>query len=123
MTSQQRRGTWITLRLMILGALLYGFTVFQFDFFRVMKRGENGQAAIQMLDQMRRPLLELKQAELRLLQSVGESSAIHEIENAIHDGHQKLSKYLEQFRGSTKQAMKLKLELVRKGAIPTASLG
>jgi diguanylate cyclase (GGDEF)-like protein len=95
MTGQHARATWITLWLVILGAVLYGFTVFQYDYFRVLKRGENGQAAIQMLDQMRRPLLAMKQAELRLLQSAGEASTIIGIESAIHDGRQKLSEYLE----------------------------
>ena len=94
-TGQHGRDTWITLSLVILGALLYGLTVFQYDYFRVLKRGQNGQAAIQMLDHMRRPLLAIKQAELRLLQSAGEASTISGIESAIHDGRQKLSEYLE----------------------------
>ena len=94
-TGQHGRDTWTALWLVILGALFYGFTVFQYDYFRVLKRGENGQAAIEMLDQMRRPFLALKQAELRLLQSAGASSAISGIESAIHDGRQKLSEYLE----------------------------
>jgi hypothetical protein len=50
-TGQHGRATWITLWLVILGAVLYGFTVFQYDYFRELKRGRNGQAAIQMLDQ------------------------------------------------------------------------
>ena len=94
-TGQHGRDIWITLWLVILGTALYGFTVFQYDYFRVLKRGRNGQAAIQMLDQMRRPLLAMKQAELRLLQSAGEASTISGIESAIHDGRQKLSEYLE----------------------------
>ena len=94
-TGQHGRDTWITFWLVIVGAVLYGFTVFQYDYFRVLKRGQNGQAAIQMLDQMRRPLLALKQAELRMLQSAGEASAISGIESAIHDGRRKLSEYLE----------------------------
>src|SRR3989338_8479571 len=94
-SGQHGRDTWIALSLAILGALLYGFTVLQYDYFRVLKRGENGQAAIEMLDQMRRPFLALKQAELRLLQSAGESSAISGLDSAIHAGRQKLSEYLE----------------------------
>jgi len=94
-TDQHGRGTWITLWLVILGALLYGITVFQYDYFGAMKRGESGQAAIQMLDQMRRPFLALKQAELRLLQSRGDASTLSDIESAIRDGHQKLSEYLQ----------------------------
>ena len=135
-TGRHRRDTWIALWLVILGALLYGFTVFQYDYFRVLKRGENGQAAIQMLDQMRRPFLALKQAELRLLQSAGESSAISGIESAIHDGRQKLSEYLEfasyneevrkkvvQLEASYEAWVSLELELVRRRAFLAAGLG
>ena len=126
-TDQHRKDTWIAYWLVILGAVLFGATVFQYDFFRVLKRGENGQAAIQMLDQMRRPFLALKQAELRLLQSAGESSAISGIESAIHDGRQKLSEYLEfasyneevrkkvvQLEASYEAWVSLELELVRR---------
>ncbi len=128
-TGQHRRDIWVVLSLTILGALLYGFTVFQYDFFRMLKRGENGQAAIQMLDEMRRPFLALKQAELRLLQSAGESSAISGVESAIHDGRQKLSEYLEiasyneevrkkvvKLEASYEAWVSLELELVRKRA-------
>jgi diguanylate cyclase (GGDEF)-like protein len=94
-TNQRRSDTLTVLWLAILGALLYGFMIFQYDYFRVLKHGENGQAAIQMLDQMRRPFLALKQAELRLLHSAGEASTISDIEGTIHDGRQKLSEYLE----------------------------
>jgi len=93
-TSQHGRDTWIAVSLVILGALIYGFTVFRYDHFQTLERGENGQAAIQALDQMRRPFLALKQAELHLLQS-GEASAVSGIESAVHDGRRKLSEYLD----------------------------
>lgn len=133
-TNQHRSDTWTVLWLAILGALLYGFMIFQFDYFRVLKRGENGQAAIQMLDQMRRPFLALKQAELRLLQSAGEVSAISGIESAIHDGRQKLSEYLELgsyneevrkkvvlLEASYEAWVSLELELVRRRAFLAAN--
>jgi diguanylate cyclase (GGDEF)-like protein len=138
MTAKQVTGpsgteTWIALWLVILGALLYGFTVFQYDYFRVLKRGENGQTAIQMLDRMRRPFLELKQAELRLLQSAGESSAISGIESAIHDGRNKLSEYRDiasyneevrkavvRLAASYEAWVPLELELVRRRAFLAA---
>jgi len=136
LTDQHRRDTWIVLSLVILGALLYGFTVFQYDYFRMLKRGENGQAAIQMLDEMRSPFLELKQAELRLLQSAGESSAISGIESAIHDGRQTLSEYLElasyneevrkrvvSLQASYEAWVSLELELVRVRAFLAAGPG
>ena len=135
-TGQHGRDTWITLWLVILGAVLYGFTVFQYDYFRVLKRGQNGQVAIQMLDQMRRPFLALKKAELRLLESAGESSAISGIESAIHDGRQKLSEYLEfasyneevrkevvQLEASYEAWVSLELELVRRRAFLAAGPG
>ena len=136
LTDQHRRDTWITLWLGILGVVLYGSTVFQYDYFRVLKRGENGQAAIQMLDQMRRPFLELKQAELRLLQSAGERSAISGIESAIHDGRQTLSEYLErasyneevrkevvQLAASYEAWVSLELKLVRMKALLASGPG
>lgn len=133
---QHGRDTWITLCLVILGALVYGFAVFQYDYFGVLKRGENGQAAIQMLDQMRRPFLALKQAELRLLQSDGDASVISDIENAIHDGRQRLSEYLELasyndevrkkvvlLEESYEAWVSLELELVRRRALLAAGPG
>lgn len=135
-TNQRRSDTWTVLWLTILGTLLYGFTVFQYDYFRVLKRGENGQAAIQLLDQMRRPFLALKQAELRLLQSAREASAMSDIESAIHDGRQKLSEYLELasyneevrkkvalLKASYETWVSLELELVRRRALLAADSG
>jgi diguanylate cyclase (GGDEF)-like protein len=94
-TGQLERENWIAIWLAILGTLLYGVSLFQYDYFQVLKRGENGQAAIEMLDQMRRPFLALRQIELRQLQSNGGSSSISGLESAIHDGSRKLSEYLE----------------------------
>ena len=132
-TGQSATDIWIAFWLVIPGALLYGFTVFQYDYFRMLKRGENGQAAIQMLDRMRRPFLELKQAELRLLQSAGESSAVSGIETAIHDGRRKLSEYRDfasyneevrkevvQLAASYEAWVALELELARRSAFLAA---
>jgi len=94
-TGHYRRDTWIALSLGIIGALLYGLTVFQADYFGLMKRGENGQLAIQMLDEMRRPIFELKRAELHLRQSVDKAAAISDINNTIEKGRHQLSKYLQ----------------------------
>ena len=127
MTSQHGRDTWIAVSLVTLGALIYGFTVFQYDYFQTLERGEKGQAAIQALDQMRRPFLALKQAELHLLQSGGETSAVSGIESAVHDGRRKLSEYLDlagyneelrkkvvQLQTSYEAWVSLELELVRR---------
>lgn len=126
MTGQCGINIWGTLWLVILGTVLYGFTIFQSDYFRELERGENGQKAIQVLDQMRRPFLALKRAELRLLQSTDEASAIADIESAIHTGRQKLSEYLElasyndevrkevvRLKASYEAWVSLELELVR----------
>jgi len=135
-TDQHRKDTWIAFWLVILGAVLFGVTVFQYDFFRTLKRGENGQAAIQMLDEMRRPFLALKQAELRLLQSAGEASAISGIETAIRDGRQTLLKYLKfasyneevrkevvHLEASYEAWVSLELELVRRKTYLVAGPG
>ncbi|TAJ91504.1 MAG: GGDEF domain-containing protein [Gammaproteobacteria bacterium] len=91
---QHRRDTWITLGLGVLGVLVYGGTVFHYDYFAALQRGEDGQAAMRMLDQMRRPFLALKQAEFRQSQSAGDASAIADIDRAISDGRRKLTGYL-----------------------------
>jgi len=94
-TDQYPRDALIAIGLAILGALAYGFTVVHYDYFRAMKRGENGQLAIQMLDEMRRPIFELKRAELHLRQSVDKVSAISDINNTIEKGRHQLSEYLQ----------------------------
>jgi len=81
--------------LAILGALIYGVTVFQYGYFRDMQLGENGRAAIQMLDEMRRSFLTLKQEEFQLLQSTDKARAVSGIENSINEERQVLSKYLK----------------------------
>lgn len=133
LTGHHRKDTWIALWLGIIGALLYGITVFQSDYFQLIKRGEEGQAAIEKLDQMRRPFLELKQAEVRLMESAGESSTISGVEKAIDDGRHKLSQYLDLasynkelrkavalLEASYKVWVSLELELVRKRAFLVA---
>jgi diguanylate cyclase (GGDEF)-like protein len=126
----------IALGLGILGALLFGFTVFHYDYFRGLKRGENGQVAIRLLDQMRRPFLAVKQAELRMFQSAGEVSPNSSIEDAIHDGRRKLSEYLEvasyneelrkkvrQLEASYEAWVSLELELARRRVFLVADPG
>lgn len=106
-----RQGEFFSaLVLAALGFMLYGFTIFYFDYFRLLKQGENGKAAIQMLDQMRRPFLALKQAELYLMQSAYDASALSKIENSISDGSQKLAEYLE-LASYNKEAQKQVLHL------------
>ncbi len=87
--------TLIAILLGILGALLYGATVFHYGYFQDMQRGENGRVAIQMLDQMRRPFFRLKKAEALLSQSTDEASAISGVKSAIYEGRQLLLRYLK----------------------------
>ena len=51
--------TPVLLLLAILGALIYGVTVFYNGYIQDIKRGENGVAAIQELDEIRSSVLEL----------------------------------------------------------------
>lgn len=126
-TNRLAKESWIALWLVVFSTLLYGITVFQHDYFRELNRGEAGSAAIKKLDQMRRPLLDLKKAEVHLLQSGGDRSSIPDIENAILDGRQMLSEYLMiasynkelrkkvvQFKTSYEAWVSLELELVSK---------
>lgn len=132
-TGHHRRDTWIAIWLGIVGALLYGLTVFQSDYIQLIERGEAAQAAIEALDQMRRPFLELKQAEVRLMESAGESSTISGVEKAIDDGRHELSQYVDlasynkelqkavaRLEASYKVWVSLELELVRKRAFLVA---
>ena len=81
--------------LAILGALIYGVTVFHKGYIQEIKRGESGQAAIRILDEMRSSLLTLKQDESLLLQSTDKAHAVASIENAVNQERQVLSKYLK----------------------------
>jgi diguanylate cyclase (GGDEF)-like protein len=89
----RRKYRLITLSLVIFGTLFYGFAVFQFDYFEKLKRGDSGKVAIQALDEMRRPFLTLKKAELRLLQATDTTVAISAFESAMHEGRLTLSEY------------------------------
>ncbi len=124
-----RNDTLIAFLLAILGALVYGVTIFQSDYFENMQRGENGRVADQMLDHMRRPFLTLMEAEVNMLQSTEEASAISDINEAIYDGRQMLSTYLKfasyneelqekvmQLKASYEAWASLELELANKKA-------
>ena len=51
------------------GCLAAAAVVFVLDLPGEMARGEQGRLAIQMLDEMRRPLLDIKDIETRLLRT------------------------------------------------------
>lgn len=87
--------TPVLLLLAVLGALIYGATVFYNGYIQDIKRGENGVAAIQELGEIRSSFLEIKQEELTLFQSTDQARAIASIESSINGQRQKLSKYLK----------------------------
>jgi hypothetical protein len=60
-----------------------------------IKRGEEGQAAIQMLDAMRRPFLEIKQTEARLIQTSDAETGYRDLAIAIDSAGDFLSRYQE----------------------------
>ena len=64
-------------------------------------RGEEGQAAIQMLDAMRRPFLEIKQAEARLLRTLDADAGNRELAIAVGSASDLLSGYQALARYST----------------------
>ena len=58
-----------------------------------IQRGEEGQAAIQMLDEMRRPFLEIKQSETRLLQTFDVETGNRALATAVDSANSLLSRY------------------------------
>jgi hypothetical protein len=58
-----------------------------------IRRGEDGQAAIQMLDTMRRPFLEIRQAETRLLQTLDAESGSRALAIAADSAGSLLGRY------------------------------
>lgn len=63
------KGKYIFWILAFVGCLVFMGTIITLELMSKITRGENGQAAIEMLDAMRRPLLEIKAAENQLFLS------------------------------------------------------
>ena len=61
-------------------------------------RGEQGQAAIEMLDAMRRPFLQIKEEETRLLQTLDTAEAGRRLETAVDAANSLLGRYQELVR-------------------------
>lgn len=64
-------------------------------------RGESGQAAIQMLDAMRRPFLEIKRTEAGLLRTLDADAGNRELAMAVSSATKPLSRYEASARYST----------------------
>ena len=88
------------------GFLVFGGVIFLFDLPARIIRGEDGHAAIQMLDAMRRPFLAIKEAETRLVRTGDMESAAGDLEDAIKQGdifiarYQRLAGYNPELSGS-----------------------
>ncbi|MBI5027170.1 MAG: GAF domain-containing protein, partial [Nitrospirae bacterium] len=78
-----------------MGCLIFAGITFMFNLPSKIKQGENGQAAIAMLDAMRRPFLEIKGAESRLLKSGDIKSAYSDFSKAVESADSLLSRYKE----------------------------
>ena len=83
---------------MILGFVAIGAVVLLLGLPSKMERGENGHKAIQELDAMRRPFLNMKRAEYRLVKMDVLPLDLHEFETAAESAKDRLARYLQSAR-------------------------
>ncbi|HEC17459.1 MAG TPA: PAS domain S-box protein [Sedimenticola sp.] len=76
------------------GVILYLGAVFALDLHSRISRGEKGQKAIQMLDALRRPLLSVKEAEIRLLKTGDTQAAARNLTKITTSAASLLDRYL-----------------------------
>lgn len=86
--------------LAMLGLVVYAFAVTALAIPSAVRTGWQGQAAIRLLDEMRRPLVAMKGAQDRMLSANGPVSN-EELDDAIRAGRVSLAKYLEAARYNT----------------------
>ncbi|MBI3378669.1 MAG: hypothetical protein HY035_09790 [Nitrospirae bacterium] len=79
--------------LVISGCVVFTGTIFILNIPSKIKQGENGQKAIQMLDDMRRPFLEIKEAESRLIETGNIKSAYSDFSKAVESADSRLFRY------------------------------
>ena len=79
--------------LVISGCLVIAGTIFILNIPSQIKQGENGQKAIQILDDMRRPFLEIKEAESRLIETGNIKSAYSDFSKAVESADSRLFRY------------------------------
>lgn len=84
------RNPWL---LAFLGFLVLAVITFALNLPSHISVGEKGQAAIQMLDAMRRPFLEIKTAETLLIGTDDRKLAISDFNKAIESGNRLLARY------------------------------
>lgn len=78
----------------ILGCLIFAGAIFLLNIPSKIKQGENGQKAIQMLDAMRRPFLEIREIENRLIKT-NDKKAHDDFSNAVKTANSLLLQYKE----------------------------
>ena len=76
-----------------LGCLVSAGVVVSLNLPSQIKLGEKGQEAIQMLDSMRRPLLDIKEAEIRLMRTGDAKSAFRDFAKAVESGNSLIGRY------------------------------
>lgn len=78
--------------LIILGCLVFAGAIFLLNIPSKIKQGENGQKAIQMLDAMRRPFIEIREIENRLIKT-NDKKAHDDFSNAVKTANPLLIQY------------------------------
>ncbi len=77
----------------LLGCLVSGGVAVSLNLPSQMKLGEKGQEAIQMLDAMRDPFLDIKEAEVRLMKTGDAKSASRDFAKAVESGNTLIVRY------------------------------
>ena len=88
--SDNLRNPWLHA---FLGCLVSAGVVVSLNLPSQIKLGEKGQEAIQMLDSMRRPLLDIKEAEIRLMRTGDAKSAFRDFAKAVESGNSLIGRY------------------------------
>ena len=76
-----------------LGCLVFAGVAVSLNLPSQIKLGEKGQAAIQMLDSMRRPFLDIKDTEVRLIKMGDAKSALRDFTKAVESGNTLIARY------------------------------
>ena len=76
-----------------LGCLVSAGVVVSLNLPSQIKLGEQGQEAIQMLDSMRRPFLDIKEAEVRLMKTGDAKSAFRDFAEGVESGNSLIGRY------------------------------
>ncbi|MDP3919405.1 MAG: hypothetical protein Q8R76_01170, partial [Candidatus Omnitrophota bacterium] len=71
----------------------FGAITIAFKLPEQIKRGEKGQRAIQTLDDLRRPFLDIKEAEVRLMKTADVKSASRDFAKAVESGNSLIGRY------------------------------